>query len=93
MPRTSLPASGSLIAMQSTRSPVIVGTRYSSTLIPGAGAQDVAAGEPRCSWRAYDAAPNSRSTNVTPNVSSPPPPRSAGMLAAYSPASMERFLI
>ena len=78
--------------MQSTRSPRIVGTRYSSIWSP-VQARRMFDGRATMYCSAYDAAPNSRSTSVTPKLSRPPPPNSAGMFAAYSPAAIERSLI
>ena len=87
MLRTSEPEPGSVIARQSCRSPAHGRQEVLLDLVALARLQDVARpGRPASAGRSRRD-PSSRSARASPTASSPPPPISAGMFAAYRPAA------
>ncbi len=90
MPRKSEPAPGSVIAMQSRFSPLMVGSKNCVTCSPSQAARMLSG---RCahSASANEVRPNSFSMSITDTASKPPPPTSSGRLQACSPNSIDCF--
>ena len=92
MPRMSEPASGSVMASASIRSPRTAGRRYRSICSP-VQAIRMFCGRPKKWFSAIDPRPSSRSTSANSRWFRPAPPTLSGKLQAKKPRSIVFRLI